>query len=125
MQASHGSVPLTAGADVGSVAVSREQMVELVGGGAGAAMVFGEPIVAEGVTIVPVARAGIGFGGVEGAVGGGVDARPLGYIEISRGGVRYRPIRGVWGLVFAPLTGLAAGLAAPWVVRAVINLRRR
>ncbi|MFI6170506.1 hypothetical protein ACIBCN_27245 [Nocardia sp. NPDC051052] len=104
---------------------TREQMVDLVGGRAGAAMVFGDPITADGITIVPVARAGIGFAGAEGGVGGGIDARPLGYIEISHGGARYRPIRDLWGRVFAPLTALAAGLAAPWAVRTVINLRRR
>ncbi|MFI6043994.1 hypothetical protein ACIA8C_20355 [Nocardia sp. NPDC051321] len=31
------------------------------------------------------------------------------------GVARYRPIRDVWGRVLAPLTALAAGLAAPWL----------
>ncbi|WP_433664218.1 hypothetical protein ACQPW1_20090 [Nocardia sp. CA-128927] len=103
----------------------REQMAELVSGKSGAAMVFGEPITADGITVVPVARAGIGFGGADGVLGGGIDARPLGYIEISHGVARYRPIRDAWGQVLVPLTALAAGLAAPRLIRAVINLRRR
>ncbi|MFD6160106.1 hypothetical protein ACFWF7_30125 [Nocardia sp. NPDC060256] len=125
MQASQDPVSLTAGADAGSGVMTREQMVELVGGRAGAAMVFGEPVTADGVTIVPVARAGIGLGGAEGWVGGGVDARPMGYIEIRHGGVRYRPIRDIWGRVLAPLTGLAAGVAVSWAARFVLDLRRR
>lgn len=125
MQASQDPVSLPAGADAGSVAMTREQMVDLIGGGAGAAMVFGEPIAADGITVVPVARAGIGFAGAEGGVGGGIDARPLGFIEISHGVARYRPIRDTSGRVLVSLTALAAGLAVPWVVRAVNNLRRR
>ncbi|MEV6560140.1 hypothetical protein AB0M22_30785 [Nocardia sp. NPDC051756] len=102
----------------------RDQIIDLVGGRRGAAMVFGEPVTADGITIVPVARAGIGFGGIEGSIGGGTDIRPLGYIEISHGVVRYRPIRDIWGRVVVPLTAMAAGLAAPWVLRSASKLRR-
>ncbi|MFI6996600.1 hypothetical protein [Nocardia sp. NPDC050175] len=126
MQASQDPVSLNAGGDtVGAVALTREQMVDLIGGQAGAAMVFGAPVTADGITVVPVARAGIGFAGAEGGVGGGVDVRPVGFIEISHGVARYRPIRDIWGRVLAPLTALAAGFAASWAARSVLDLRRR
>lgn len=124
MQESTDPVPLTtgrAGDDV--AAVTRDQITDLVGGRAGAAMVFGEPVTADGITIVPVARAGIGFGGIEGSIGGGTDIRPVGYIEISHGVARYRPIRDIWGRVVVPLAAMAAGVAAPWVLRSVRKLR--
>ncbi|PXX54738.1 hypothetical protein DFR70_12332 [Nocardia tenerifensis] len=119
------SLPVGA-ADGSSAALTREQMAELIGGRAGAAMVFGEPVTADGLTIVPVARAGIGFGGADGGIiGGGTDIRPLGYIEIRDGVARYRPIRDIWGRVGAPLTALAAGAAASLAVRSLLDLRRR
>ncbi|MFC9434809.1 hypothetical protein [Nocardia sp. NPDC057030] len=111
------------GDDVATVV--RDQIADLVGGRAGAAMVFGEPVTAGGVTVVPVARAGIGFGGIEGSIGGGTDIRPVGYLEISHGAVRYRPIRDIWGRVVVPLAAVAAGAAAPWVLRSVSKLRRQ
>ncbi|MFE9581326.1 hypothetical protein ACFYO1_33470 [Nocardia sp. NPDC006044] len=126
MQESTDPVPVTAeraGADV--AAVVRDQITDLVGGRAGAAMVFGDPVTADGVTVVPVARAGIGFGGIEGSIGGGTDIRPVGYLEISHGVVRYRPIRDIWGRVVVPLAALAAGVAAPWMLRAASKLRRK
>ncbi|MFE7798642.1 hypothetical protein [Nocardia sp. NPDC057440] len=94
--------------------------MESIGGRAGAATVFGEPVTADGITIVPVARAGFGFGGV----GGGTHVRPLGYIEISHGVAGYHPIRDRWGHVIVPLTAITAWLAAQWMIRSVIELRR-
>ena len=128
MQAPQDFVSLTAGlagSDApDSSAAMLERVMEAIGEQACAAMVFGEPITADGITIVPVARAGVGFGGGGGGVGGGIDVRALGYIEISCGVARYHPIRDRWGHVIVPLTAMAAGLAAPWVIRSVINLRR-
>lgn len=103
---------------------AMEQIVDSIGGRAGAATVFGEPITADGITIIPVARAGFGFGGGGDSVGGGTDVRPLGYIEISHGVARYHPIRDAWGQVIVPLTAIAAGLAAPWMIRSAIKFRR-
>ncbi|KAA8885486.1 sporulation protein [Nocardia colli] len=124
MQESTDPIPLTAGRAGDDVAaLTRDQITDLVGGRAGAAMVFGEPVTADGITLVPVARAGIGFGGIEGSIGGGTDIRPVGYIEISHGVARYRPIRDIWGRVVVPLAAMAAGVAAPWVLRSVRKLR--
>ena len=83
--------------------------------------VYGEPISAEGKTIIPVARVRYGFGagggsgtmnpspehpeastGEGGGGGGGVEVNPVGFIEITAGETRYvsfeerrRIIRGV------------------------------
>jgi uncharacterized spore protein YtfJ len=66
--------------------------------------VFGEPYVADGVTIIPVARVtgGAGGGGGSGSgpgnVGGhgfgssfGLGAHPVGVYEVSHGNVKFRP----------------------------------
>lgn len=124
MQETTDPVPLTTGCAGGdAAALTRDQIEDMVGGRASAAMVFGEPVTVDDITIVPVARAGIGFGGIEGSIGGGTDIRPVGYIEISHGVARYRPIRDVWGRVVVPLAALAAGIAAPWVLRSVSKVR--
>jgi len=110
-----------------------ERLAEKLGGRASVTAVYGEPVTADGVTVVPVARVAFGLGGgtgrtVEGARtndggggGGGVEARPLGYIEIRDGVTTYRPIHGAWGRA-APLAGLVLGAALPVAFRA---LRRR
>jgi uncharacterized spore protein YtfJ len=58
--------------------------------------VFGDPIQAEGSTIVPVARVGGGGGGGgkgadDGGVGFGLSARPAGVYVIRNGDARWRP----------------------------------
>ena len=87
--------------------------------------VYGQPIHAEGRTIVPVARVGDGFGG--GAAdnnakpedgrpaasngGGGVRAVPAGVVELTRGGTRFVPIGIGRRLLAAGLVGLSIGVA--------------
>ena len=74
---------------------------------AGVNTVYGDPITAEGKTIVPVARVRYGFGGSGGTQGGdtsssngdmplqmeggggGIEAVPVGFIEITPGETRY------------------------------------
>lgn len=75
--------------------------------------IYGDPVVAEGKTIIPVARVRFGFGagfgegdtggeGVSGNAeadkggggGGGVEVRPVGFIEITPGETRYVSIEG-------------------------------
>ncbi len=76
----------------------------------GSKLCFGEPVHAEGATVIPVARVwaagglGYGFGGAEDALpdeqeagggggGGVVEAHPLGFITVAPGGVtRYEAI---------------------------------
>ncbi len=71
--------------------------------------VFGDPVSAEGKTIIPVAKVRYGFGGGMGAgptrntdeqrfgqgggAGGGVQVKPVGVIEISAAGTRFVPIQ--------------------------------
>jgi uncharacterized spore protein YtfJ len=76
---------------------------------AGVKTVFGDPVSAEGKTIIPVARVRYGFGAgggsasrpgtepgnddqqedVGGGGGGGVEVTPVGFIEITPGETRY------------------------------------
>lgn len=111
-----------------------ERLADKLGGRASVTAVYGEPVTADGVTVIPVARVAFGFGGgagrsVEGVKagdggggGGGVEAKPLGYIEIRDGIATYKPIRYTWGDVVLPLAALLVGTALPKAVRA---LRRR
>ncbi|MER6378913.1 spore germination protein GerW family protein [Streptomyces sp. NPDC001250] len=100
-------------------AVLLEQLADKLGGRAPGTVVFGEPVVSQDVTVIPVARIGFGFGGntgqeagEAGVVGGGAEARPLGFIEIKEGKTTYKPIRDPWVNVLVPLTGgLLAGAA--------------
>ncbi|RSO48335.1 sporulation protein [Streptomyces sp. WAC 06725] len=100
-------------------AVLLEQLADKLGRRAPGTVVFGEPIVSQDITVIPVARIGFGFGGntgqqagEDGVVGGGVEAKPLGFIEIKEGKTTYKPIRDPWVNVLVPLTGgLLAGAA--------------
>jgi uncharacterized spore protein YtfJ len=89
--------------------------------------VYGDPIIAEGKTIIPVARVAYGFGAGAGPVrkgegesqtegkeagggGGGIWARPVGLIEITKEETKFVPIRERRKLVGALLVGLLLGL---------------
>ncbi len=87
-----------------------QSIVERIQGSASVKTVYGEPIKAEGKTIIPVARVAYGFGmcscgskgadqqkqdkDTEGCGGGGagLSVRPVGVLEISSGETRYIPI---------------------------------
>lgn len=111
-----------------------ERLAERLGGRASVAAVYGDPVTAHGITVIPVAKVAYGFGGgagrtVEGTKagdggggGGGVEAKPLGYIEIRDGVTAYRPVRDPWKDVVLPLAAVALALTLP---RAVRELRRR
>lgn len=91
---------------------------------ASAKSVFGDPIEAQGRTIIPVARVAYGFGGGSGqgqregrsgeggGGGGGVVALPLGIIEVAPGGTRFIPLRRERKALTAAVIGLAIG----WLV---------
>ena len=78
-----------------------ETIAEKLGGAARASTVFSEPIEREGITVIPVAKARWGFGGGIGhskdedgaGGGGGVQVTPVGFIEITNGHAKFRPIR--------------------------------
>jgi len=86
--------------------------------------VFGDPISAEGKTIVPVAKVLYGFGGGSGTGGvgessargegggggGGVRVVPVGVIEVSQQPTRFVPITDRKKLVGAVLAGIVVGL---------------
>ena len=83
--------------------------------------VYGEPISAEGKTIVPIAKLRYGFGGGSGKKageepgeggggGGGCVARPVGYIEVTGEGTRFVPIVDLQSMALAMVIGLFAGL---------------
>ena len=77
-----------------------EHLIERIQDSASVERVYGDPITAEGRTLVPVARVAYGFGGgfgsgdgdedgEGGGVGGGVDARPLGVLEVTDAETRF------------------------------------
>jgi uncharacterized spore protein YtfJ len=90
--------------------------------------VYGEPIAANGKTVVPVAKivygygAGAGTGGIgdsrargEGGVGGGgARAVPVGVIEISDQQTRFVPITDRKKLTGAVVAGIGLGLWLGW-----------
>ena len=91
--------------------------------------VYGEPIVAEGKTIVPVARVRYGFGAGGGRTpetltdgaeqresaegsggGGGVEVSPVGFIEITPTETRYVSFEDRSRVIKAALLGLVIGV---------------
>jgi uncharacterized spore protein YtfJ len=90
--------------------------------------IYGEPIVAQGKTVIPVATimygygAGAGTGGVGdsrargegGGGGGGVRAIPVGVIEISDQPTRFVPITDRKKLTAAALVGVGFGIWLGW-----------
>jgi uncharacterized spore protein YtfJ len=90
--------------------------------------VFGEPISAQGKTVIPVAKimygygAGAGTGGVgdtsargEGGGGGGaVRAVPVGVVEISDQQTRFVPITDRKRMAGAVLAGIGLGMWLGW-----------
>jgi len=74
-------------------------------------VVFGEPQVIEGKTIVPVAYVAYGFGGGSGPQGqgggGGLRVKPLGVLEITGERTRFVPIVDASRLAMIGIIGLA------------------
>ena len=85
--------------------------------GLSARAVYGEPVTAAGITVVPVATVTSAFtgggGGGPGGGGGGVSGglvRPAGYIEISDAGSRWVPAEGPRSEQLLRTLALAASL---------------
>lgn len=86
---------------------------------ADARRVYGEPIKAHNRTLVPVAKVGYGLGATSGGrkgeqvggggAGGGVGAKPVGYIEISDERTRYVSFSTPRRIMAVLLAGIAAG----------------
>src|SRR6202042_302321 len=70
------------------------ELAETIGKKANATAVFGSPIVDGDRTVIPVAQARFALGSGDGliakGVGGGMTARPLGFIVIDKHGVRFQ-----------------------------------
>ena len=109
-----------------------QKIGETLGSTATVKSVFGEPIQANGKTVVPVAKVAYGFGGGfgegkhgkdtsrqgEGGGGGGcVRAFPAGVLEITQKGTRFIP--------FTDVRWLAAAFAAGAVLGGLVLARRR
>ena len=85
--------------------------------------IYGDPVTAEGKTIIPVARVAYGFGAgfgprkngetetnSGGGTGGGVVANPIGVVEVTKEDTKFIPIGEETRLVGALLVGLFLGL---------------
>lgn len=105
-----------------------ERLAQTLGVEANASHLFAPPIQHEGVTVIPVAKARYGFGGGAGQQrgegggggGGGAVITPAGYIEITNGNTRYRPIRDPLAVL---AVAVASGLAALLVVSRIFKPR--
>jgi uncharacterized spore protein YtfJ len=109
---------------MGSVAL-LQSLKESIFSQVGVKAIYGEPISAQGKTVIPVAKlmygygAGAGTGGVgnasaqgEGGGGGaGVRAVPVGVIEVSDQQTRFIPITSRKKLAGAVLVGILLGLS--------------
>jgi hypothetical protein len=111
----------------------RQTMIERLAekvGRTNARTVYGDAVINDGVTVIPVAKVAYGFGGGEGegeqgqgdGGGGGAVARPVGYIEIKDGETTFRRIRDP--LAMAPLV-IAGGVAGAMLLRGLYKLVRR
>jgi len=108
-----------------------QKMGDTLGSTATVKSVFGEPIHANGKTVVPVAKVAYGFGGGAGTGkhesadrhgeggggGGGVRAFPAGALEITEGSTRFVP--------FIDPAWIAAAFTAGAVLATMFLLRRR
>ena len=103
-----------------------QKMGETLGSTATVKTVFGEPIHANGKTVVPVAKVAYGFGGgfgsgkdsthmdrqgEGGGGGGGVRAFPAGALEITETATRFVPFTDVAPLAVAFAAGIVLGAA--------------
>ena len=112
---------------MGSVALLQSLKDSIVGQ-AGVKTIFGEPISAQGKTIIPIAKliygygGGAGTGGVgnssaqgEGGGGGaGVRAIPVGVIEVSNQQTRFIPITNRKKMAGVALAGTLLGIVLGW-----------
>ena len=112
---------------MGSLAI-LQSLKESVLGQASVKAIYGEPISAQGKTVIPVAKvmyaygAGAGTGGVGdtrarvegGGGGGGGRAIPVGVIEISDRQTRFVPITDRTKLTGAVLAGIGLGMWLGW-----------
>jgi uncharacterized spore protein YtfJ len=105
-----------------------ERLAQVIGREMRAKAIFGKPVSAGGLTVIPVAKARWGFGGGSGGDGaqqgsgggGGAQMSPVGYIEVRESGAVFKPIRDTRPTA----AGIAAAIAASAFVAARIFRRR-
>ncbi|WP_209440581.1 spore germination protein GerW family protein [Streptomyces mutabilis] len=130
-------MPLAEREDAVAAATSLlERLAQRLGSSASVSTVFGTPVEANGVTVVPVARVAFGFGGGAGREkdaakhgeggggGGGASATPIGFIEVRDGVATYKPIRDIWTDVFVPMGLVLLGTVGQRAVAGVLRRRR-
>jgi uncharacterized spore protein YtfJ len=94
--------------------------------------VYGEPIVAEGKTVIPVAKVAYGFGGGSGtgkpgkngngttpegeSAGGGVAAKPVGVVEITGQETKFVQFGQPKKLAVTAFIGAGIGLGLGWLL---------
>lgn len=135
--APHQDVPVPDEAGATAVAAALfERLAERFGARASVGNVFGEPIEAGDVTVIPVARVTFGLGGGGGrergaaksgegiGTGGGVHSRPVGFIEIRGGRAVFVPIRDQRAETFLGLAAVIAALSVPRAIRTLTRRRR-
>ena len=105
-----------------------ESLTETIHGTSGVKAVYGEPVEAQGKTIIPVAKVAYGFGGgcCEpkgnkgnskegnegdcGGMGGGVAVKPVGIIEVTKADSRFIPFGVKKKLAVVLILGFILGL---------------
>jgi uncharacterized spore protein YtfJ len=110
-------------------------IVEPLQSSAAVKSVFGDPVSAQGKTVIPVARIAWGFGGGSGkrdregkpdegeGGGGGVLATPLGVFEVTDGETRFIPLNENRKFVAGGLAGLVIGFL--WATRTQAKRKER
>ena len=103
-------------------------------GSADVKRVYGEPIVVEGRTIIPVAKVRYGFGGgfgegkgdedagQGGGGGGGIEVTPIGILEVTSEGMRYVSFEDRSRLI---RMGAVLGLIAMFILGRMLLRKRR
>ncbi|HEY1862491.1 MAG TPA: spore germination protein GerW family protein [Roseiarcus sp.] len=92
------------------------ELAETIGKKANATAVFGSPVVDGDRTVIPVAQARFALGGGDGLIakglGGGMTAKPLGFIVIDKNGVRFQktPQPSLAPLAIGVVMGLALAM---------------
>ncbi len=99
-----------------------DSAVEHLKASASVKTVYGEPIMIDGKTVIPVAKVAYGFGGGVGkqpkdkgeasgeGAGGGMSAKPVGVVEIDHGQTTFVPIAGNRKIAMAALIASGIGL---------------
>lgn len=113
-----------------------EGAVEQLRSSASVKTVYGDPIVVDGKTVIPVAKVAYGFGAGHGSgthakkspdgkapvagegegAGGGIAARPVGVVEITGQETKFVPFGAPKKLMITALVGAGLGVGLGWLL---------